>query len=131
MTDRYQRGIAVVKELAGEQGLKALEEVNAFSPDFARIITEFGFGEIYTRPHLDLKQRELLTLSALITLDAENQLPFHFYSALNSGFTQAELIEITIHCAAYAGFPRALNALQVLQKVCAARNMSESPDEQK
>jgi 4-carboxymuconolactone decarboxylase len=121
MDNRYQRGIAIMTEMAGDQGRKAIEGVSAFAPDFARLIAEFGFGEVYDRPHLDLKQRELITLSSLITQGAENQLPFHFHSALNIGYTLAELIEVTIHCAVYTGFPRALTALQVLQRVYADR----------
>lgn len=115
--NNYEKGSKIMSRLTGEQGKRALEEVQSFSPDFAKLIVE-SFGEIYTRPILDLKQRELLTLSSLITQGAsENQLQFHFNAALNIGYTLEEVIEIIIHCSAYAGFPRALNALQILQKV--------------
>jgi len=119
MDNRYQRGIEIVTKLAGEQGKGALEELGVFSPDFASKIIEFGFGEIYSRPVLDLKQRELLTLASLITQGAESQLQFHFRSSLHIGLTKEEIMEVILHCALYAGFPRALSALQVFQGIIA------------
>ncbi len=117
--DRYQRGCETMVQLAGEQGKQALEGVKAFSPAFAQLIAE-TFGDIYTRPVLSLQQRELVTLSSLITQGAdENQLQFHFHAALHAGLTVEELIEVIMHCTAYAGFPRALSALQILQKMLA------------
>jgi 4-carboxymuconolactone decarboxylase len=75
-------------------------------------------GDIYSRPALDLKQRELITLTSLITQGAgERQLIFHFKAALHIGWSLEELIEIIIHCAAYSGFPRAAFALEVLQQL--------------
>jgi 4-carboxymuconolactone decarboxylase len=122
--NRYQHGRETMLELGGDQGKQALDVIRSFSPDFEKLIVEFAFGEIYSRPTFDLKQRELITLSSLITQGAaEDQLQFHFNSAMNIGMTLEELIEIVIHCAAYAGFPRAVNALLVLKKVAEQRNL--------
>lgn len=122
--NRYQRGAEMMMKLAGEQGKQAVDSVQAFSPDLGRMIIEFAFGEVYSRPTFDLKQRELITLSSLITQGAgEGQLEFHFNSALNIGMTLEEVIEVVIHCAVYSGFPRAVNALDVLKKVAEQRNL--------
>lgn len=116
--DRYGRGAEVIMKLAGQQGIQAVDDVQTFSPDLGRMIVEFAFGEIYSRPVFDFKQRELITLSSLITQGAgAEQLQFHFNAALNSGMSLEELIEVVIHCAVYAGFPRALSALSVLEKI--------------
>jgi 4-carboxymuconolactone decarboxylase len=121
---RYQRGIEIMMKLAGEQGKQAVDGVQSFSPDLGRMIVEFAFGEVYSRPKFDLKQRELITLSSLITQGAgEGQLQFHFNSALNIGMTLEELIEVIIHCAVYSGFPRAVNALDILKKVSEQRDL--------
>lgn len=125
MEIRSKLGQEIVEKVAGSFGKEAIEKVGDFSPDFAKMLTDFAFGEIYSRDTLNLKQRELLTLSSLITQGAnEDQLGFHFTAAIHTGFTIKELIEIIMHCAIYAGFPRALNALLILQKVCVDRNIS-------
>jgi 4-carboxymuconolactone decarboxylase len=116
--ERYQRGYETLCKLAGESGQKVVENIESFSPDFGKMMIEFGFGDIYSRPVLDLKQRELITLTSLITQGAgERQLYFHFKAALNIGWTVKELVEVIIHCAAYAGFPRAAAALEILQQL--------------
>ncbi|WP_027409430.1 carboxymuconolactone decarboxylase family protein [Anoxybacteroides tepidamans] len=116
--DRYQRGYETLHRLAGESGKKVVENIQSFAPDFGKMMIEFGFGDVYSRPAFDLKQRELITLVSLITQGiGERQLLFHFKAALRVGWTIAELIEIIIHCAAYAGFPRAAAALEILQQL--------------
>ena len=120
---QYERGTEVIMKLAGEQGIQAVEGVQSFSPDLAKMIVEFAYGEIYSRPVFDFKQRELITLSSLITQGAgEEMLIFHFNSALNSGMTLEEVKEVVIHCAVYAGFPRSISALGTLKKVSEQRD---------
>jgi 4-carboxymuconolactone decarboxylase len=115
---RYQQGYETLCKLAGEAGRKVVENIESFAPDFGKMMIEFGFGDIYARPLLDLKQRELITLTSLITQGAGGrQLYFHFRAALYVGWTINELIEIIIHCAAYAGFPKAAAALEILQQL--------------
>lgn len=116
--DRYQKGIKTLRDLAGESSQQVIENIKAFSPDFGDMMIEFGFGDIYSRPKLDLKQREMITLTSLITQGAgERQLTFHFKAALHVGWSIEELIEIIIHCAAYSGFPKAAYALEILQQI--------------
>jgi len=124
MRTRYEIGMETVTRLAGkEEVASTLEAIRQFSPDFYKAIVEFGFGEIYARPGLDLRQRELLTLASLIALGAEGQLPFHLKAALNVGITPEEIIEIVLHCTPYAGFPRGTGALAVVMQVFKERNI--------
>ena len=75
-------------------------------------------GEIYRRPGLDLRQRQLLTISALTTLGgAEPQLEVHVNAGLNVGLTGGEIVEVTLHCIPYVGFPRVLDAVFVAKRV--------------
>lgn len=79
---------------------------------------EFGFGDIYSRPHFNLKEQEIITLTSLISQGAgERQLIFHFKAALHVGLTKGDIIEIIVHCAAYVGFPKAAFAMEILQHV--------------
>jgi len=125
MSTRYEQGMDTVAKLAGPGGAAALEPIRQFFPDFfEKAIIEFGFGDIYSRPVFDLKQREMITLSSLITQGAEGQLPFHIHAALNVGLTPREIVEIVFHCTAYAGFPKGVGALAVVMKVFQERNLT-------
>ncbi len=101
--------------------LAALADV---APDLARYTIEFPFGDIYRRPGLDLKSRELATVAALTALgNAQPQLAVHLHAALNVGCSQAELVEVIIQMAVYAGFPAALNGMFTAKQVFAERGL--------
>lgn len=116
--NKYDQGRETLRQLTGDASKDVIENLQSFSPDFGKMMIEFGFGDIYSRPLFDLKQRSMITLTSLITQGAaEPQLTFHFKAALHVGWTIEEIKEIAIHCAAYAGFPKAAFALETLKKV--------------
>jgi 4-carboxymuconolactone decarboxylase len=115
--DRYQRGWERLKQVDGEAGTKTIEALNGIAPDFARYAIEFAFGDIYSRPGLDLRAREIAAVSVLAGLGAAPQLKVHVNGALNVGVTRAEVVEVIIQVAVYAGFPAAVNALMVAKEV--------------
>jgi 4-carboxymuconolactone decarboxylase len=124
MKTRYEQGMETVTKMVGEEGVHGtLDVFRQFYPDFFNMLIEFGFGDVYSRPVLDLKQREMLTLSSLITQGAEGQLPFHINGALNVGVTPEELVELVVHCTPYAGFPRGCAAMAIVMKVFKERNI--------
>ncbi|SFH25870.1 4-carboxymuconolactone decarboxylase [Desulfotomaculum arcticum] len=115
---RYESGFEKLSEVDGEQGDKVIKSLNDIAPDLGKFIIEFAFGDIYTRPVLDLKQRELITISSLASLGGtENQLRVHINGALNVGVTPDEIVEVFIQCIPYVGFPRVLNAVAVAKEV--------------
>ena len=115
---KLQRGLAKLKEIDGEAGEAVIQALQDISPDMARLTIEFGFGDIYSRPGLDLKSREIATVAALTALGyAIPQLKVHIKAALNVGCTQDEIKEIIIQMAVYAGFPAALNAMFAAKEV--------------
>lgn len=122
-TDRYQRGwqkLAEVDDHAGEQVIESLKDI---APDLARYVIEFPFGDIYSRPGLDLKSRELATVAALTALgNAQPQLKVHIHGALNVGCTREEVVEVIMQMAVYAGFPAALNGVFAAKDVFAERD---------
>ena len=118
---RYQRGLARLSEVDGRAGEDVVAKVAAISPDFARYLVEFPFGDIYTRGGLDLKQREIATIAALVAMgNALPQLKVHVAAGLHVGLARDEILEIIIQMAVYAGFPAALNGLFAAQEVFAA-----------
>lgn len=121
--DRYARGWDKLKEIDGQAGERVIEALAPIAPDFARYLIEFPFGDIYSRPKLDLKSREIATIAALAALgNATPQLKVHIEGALNVGCTRDEIVEVFTQMAVYAGFPAALNALFAAREVFAARD---------
>lgn len=97
--------------------MEALADV---APDFARYLVEFPFGDIYCRPGLDLRSREIATVAALTALgNAAPQLKVHVRAGLNVGLTREEIVEVMMQMAVYAGFPAALNGLFAAKEVFA------------
>ncbi len=115
--ERYARGKQLLDELMQGKGSELIERMSAASSDLAELTVAFPFGEIYSRPGLDLRSRELVTLSALIALGAWPQFKVHVRGALSAGCTTTEIKEVIIQLAVYAGFPAALNAMQAAGEV--------------
>jgi 4-carboxymuconolactone decarboxylase len=124
-SDRFRRGWERLMEVDAEGGERVIANLQDVAPDLGRYVVEFTFGEIYQRPILDLRQRQLVTIAALTTLGgAEPQLEVHINAALNVGLTALEVVEAILHCIPYIGFPRVLNATMVAKRVFEKRGVS-------
>jgi len=121
--ERFARGWEKLKEIDGEAGERVIESLKDIAPDFARYLIEFPFGDIYCRPGLDLKSREIAVVAALTALGtAAPQLRVHIHAALNVGCSRQEVVETIIQMAVYAGFPAALNGIFAAQEVFKERD---------
>ncbi|WP_022662183.1 carboxymuconolactone decarboxylase family protein [Paucidesulfovibrio longus] len=120
---RYEKGLEQLIALDGEAGEAVVQRLEKLFPDMGRLMVEFGFGDVFSRPGLDMRSREIATLGGLIALGhAQPQLAVHTHAALNVGVTQEEILEIVLHMAVYTGFPAALNALFTVSSVFAERD---------
>jgi 4-carboxymuconolactone decarboxylase len=109
---RFERGSRALAQIDGEAGEKVVASLAGIAPDFARYLVEFPFGDIYSRPGLDLRAREIATIAALTAMgNAAPQLKVHIQAGLNVGLGRQEIVEIIMQMAVYAGFPAALNGL--------------------
>lgn len=116
--NRLRRGRATLAAVDGTVGLDVVAQLESSFPDFARYLVEFPFGDIYARPGLGLRERELATIAALCALGhALPQLKVHVHAALHVGCTPTEIVEVVMQMAVYAGFPAALNGLSVVREV--------------
>jgi 4-carboxymuconolactone decarboxylase len=123
-TNRYEAGLNKLTEIDGEAGQKVIDSLQSICPDLARYTIEFPFGDIYQRPQLDLKSREIATVAALTALGhCSPQLNVHINGALNVGCSPDEIIEVILQMAVYAGFPAALNGMFVAKEVFASRGI--------
>ena len=126
MSERYERGLATLAAVDREQVGRILDGLAGIAPDFARLLIEFPFGDLYARPGLDLKSRQIATVAALTALGtAGPQLRVHIHGALNVGCSREEVVEVIMQMAIYAGFPAALNGLAAAKEVFAARESRE------
>jgi 4-carboxymuconolactone decarboxylase len=104
--------------------MAGLEEV---SPDLARYVIEFGYGDIYSRPALDDQARQLAAISALSAMGgAEPQLEYHIGIALNIGVPPGHIVETVVFLSPFIGFARTLNAVRSIKRVFASRDLLPS-----
>jgi 4-carboxymuconolactone decarboxylase len=119
---RLARGKRALAEIDGEAGHAVVAALADIAPDFATYLFEFPFGDIYSRPGLTLRDREIATVAALTAMGhAAPQLRVHIEAGLNVGLTREEITEIIMQMAVYAGFPAALNGLFAAKEVFARR----------
>lgn len=117
-SERYITGQKMLQQVDGKGGDAVVDSLKDIAPDFARYLLEFPFGDIYARPGLDLRSREIATVAALTAMgNAAPQLKVHIAAALHVGLTQDEIIEVIMQMAVYAGFPAALNGLFAAKEV--------------
>jgi len=122
---RRRHGQAVLAQVDGHQGEAVIDSLADISPALGHHVAAFAFGDIYDRPDLDPRSRQLVTLGVLTALGGcEPQLKVHIGAALNVGLRPEEIIEALLHAAVYCGFPRALNATFVAREVFSARGVT-------
>ncbi|WP_119343671.1 carboxymuconolactone decarboxylase family protein [Facilibium subflavum] len=117
-SSRYKKGQETLHQIDGKNREKGvLADIKAFYPDLEKFTVEFAIGDIYSRPHLDLKTREFITISSLITQGQLNHLKDHIKAAQALGATKQEVCELILQLVVYAGFPKAINAMLVAKEV--------------
>lgn len=119
-SSRHQRGLERLAAVDGPAGIRVVEALASQFPDFATYMLEYPFGDIYARPALGLREREIATVAALCALgNAAPQLRVHVHAALHVGCTPEQIVEVVMQMSVYAGFPAALNGLAAVREVFA------------
>jgi len=106
-------GTAKHTEIFGEGGVEWREKFSEISPDAVDYLMKYCFGAYYCRPGLDIKTRELCTVSALAVQARWPQLKSHIGGALRVGVTKEQVVEVLLQMQNYAGWPIALTGLEV------------------
>jgi 4-carboxymuconolactone decarboxylase len=119
--DRYRRGRERFLEVHDERALAAIEGLG----DVGRSILEFIYGDLYARPGLSDRDRELAAVVSLVSLGRSSQLPQHLRASLDVGVTPEELREVILQTATIAGFPVAMNAFSTLKNILAERERND------
>jgi 4-carboxymuconolactone decarboxylase len=122
--ERFARGLEMLGSVNPEVGQLIVDSLADISPEMGHQVIAWGFGEIYSRPQLAPRDRQLVTLGMLTALGGcETQLEVHINTALNVGLAPEQIVEALLQSAGYCGFPRALNATAVAKKVFGERGL--------
>lgn len=127
--DRYQQGLDKIKELDPNGEMDIGEAFNDIAPDLSKYVVEFAFGDIYSRPGIDNKQKVMTTIIALVA-QGKPQIEMHIKNGLNVGLKPEEIVGSIVHLIPYIGFPSVLNALKVAKKVFAERGVTVKTTEE-
>lgn len=110
---RHDAGAGIIKRLFG--GYR--RSTRPAYVDYSDMTTDYLFGEIWSRPGLEVRDRSLVTLAVLTATGMDKQLKVHIKGALNLGFTPDQIKEVIIHAAHYSGWPKGMNGLGALEEV--------------
>ncbi|WP_085316857.1 carboxymuconolactone decarboxylase family protein [Derxia lacustris] len=118
--DRHARGLNTLDAVTANAGNAVVASLRDLAPELADFIVDFAYGEVISRPGIDLRTRQLTTVAALAAMGhPQLQLGVHIQGALNVGATKAEVIEVLLQIAVYAGFPAAINAINTARRAFA------------
>jgi 4-carboxymuconolactone decarboxylase len=115
VTDRYERGLARQASMrTNDTPTTAIKNhLSDIAPDLQRLVVEFAYGDIHSRPGLDAGKRQLVIIAALTALgDTDRQVQTHVGSALGAGETPEGIVEAIMQTIPYVGFPRAIKAIE-------------------
>lgn len=119
-SERFTKGWAKLQEIHGQVGEDVLDELGKTAPDLVDFIIEYPYGDIYARKGLDSRARQIATISALTALgNAPSELKVHIRAGLNVGLSREEIIEIIMQMSVYAGFPAAMNGIEIAKQAFA------------
>ncbi|WEA42859.1 carboxymuconolactone decarboxylase family protein [Priestia aryabhattai] len=130
-TDNFQRGLNILAKIDPEKYKDIMADFEQSAlPDLGTLAVEFNYGQIFSRPGLDLKSRLLAAVAGLTALGNTEQLKFYLNGALNVGWTQEEILEAMLQMVIYAGFPVALNTILIVaNEVFYERNEKEKQND--
>jgi 4-carboxymuconolactone decarboxylase len=123
--DHFERGLKTLISINGDDaGQDFINDMADISPELGHQVVAWAFGDIYQRPGLTPRDRELLTLGMLTALGGcEPELEAHIMASLNVGLSPQEIVESFLHSAVYCGMPKAINATLVAKKVFMERHL--------
>jgi 3-oxoadipate enol-lactonase/4-carboxymuconolactone decarboxylase len=117
MSEAFEHGMKTRREVLGDAHVDAaVAGTTAFTADFQDFITRYAWGDVWSRPGLDRRTRSCITLTALIALGHQHELPMHVRAALRNGVTPDEIKEVILQCAVYCGVPAANSAFRIAQE---------------
>ena len=125
-TTRFKEGLAIRKNVLGVDYVDTAfqnAEGDPISIELQEMVTEFGWGVVWTRPGLSLKIRSMLNLAMLTALNRPHEFETHLKGAINNGVTKDEIKEILFQSAVYCGWPAAIDSFRIAKRIFAETNI--------
>ena len=117
---RYEAGLQVRRAVLGAEYVdKAISSADDFNRPLQELVTEYCWGEVWTRPGLDRKTRSIMNLAMLTALNRPHEIKLHVRGALNNGLSKDEIREVFLQTAIYCGVPAAIDGMRVAKEVFA------------
>ncbi|MCO5070021.1 MAG: carboxymuconolactone decarboxylase family protein [Rhizobiaceae bacterium] len=116
--DKFEQGLQIRREVLGTEYVnKSVDAATDITAPLQKLVTEWCWGEVWSRPGLDRRTRSFLNLAMLTALNRPHEIKLHVRGALNNGVTRDEIGEVVLQAAIYCGVPAALDALRVVNEV--------------
>jgi 4-carboxymuconolactone decarboxylase len=120
----YEAGLAVRRRILGDAHVnRSIDNATGFDEEFQEFITRHAWGDVWTRPGLDHRTRSLITIAMLAAGGHHEELNLHVRATRNTGVTPAEIKEVLLQVAIYAGMPAANAAFRIAKS--ALKEMAE------
>ena len=117
-TDAFKKGLAIRRAVVGDTYVdRSLNSADDLTAQLQKLVTEYCWGEIWSRPGLERRERSFLNLAMLIALNRQHELRLHLRGAINNGITPAEIQEVVLQAAIYCGVPAALDSMKAAKEV--------------
>ena len=122
---RREIGEPTLSRIPGGTGTAVVESLRDIAPHLAEWIIDFSYGDVMSRPGLDLRSRQFATVAALTAMGtAIPQLRVNLHGALNVGCEPSELVEVILQMTVYSGFPSTIDALNIAREVFKERGVT-------
>lgn len=114
----YEQGLKVRRQVVGDSYVEAsLKAADEFSMPMQELVTQYCWGDVWSRPGLDRKSRSLLNLGMIAALNRPEELAIHVRGAINNGMTKEEICEAFLQVAVYCGMPAGLGSFKIARQV--------------
>ncbi|PEJ27223.1 4-carboxymuconolactone decarboxylase [Peribacillus butanolivorans] len=116
--ERYKAGLEVRREVLGTDYVdNSINNANDFNMDLQKLVTEYCWGEVWTRPGISRKTRSIINIAMITALNRPHELKLHIQGAITNGVTKEEIKEVLLQTAIYCGVPAAIDSFRVAQEV--------------
>ena len=128
VSERFKTGLAIRREVLGADYVdKSLNSASDFTWVGQTWVTEGCWGDLWSRPGLERRDRSIINLSILTALNRMHEFGVHVRAAINNGLTPAEIQEILLQTAVYCGVPAALESFRVAERVLTEMGLLPAP----
>jgi 4-carboxymuconolactone decarboxylase len=122
----FDKGLQIRREVLGSEYVdKSIASADEFTRPLQELITQYCWGEVWSRPELDRRSRSILNLGMIAALNRPHELKLHVRGALRNGVTRVEIREVFLQVAIYCGAPAALDAFRVAREVFAEEDSAQ------